>query len=595
MKKRKKSVIASIMLLCAAVVVLTAVVIGGNAVFSIKTLSSSAYNTYENAEDEGYKAEIKSLVQSAVAVIQSEYNKFQAGEKTEDEAKYDAKEAVRAMRYRDDQSGYFWIDDQDYILVMHPILTEDEGKNRYDMQDQNGIMITQEIVKICESTEKGGYNEFYFTKADGVTVAPKIAYSKLFEPWGWVVSTGNYVDDMNAEKAGIQAGFEREYSSLLARINVVFVAAIAAALVIAFVSGKRVIAPLKQIQIFADQLAKGNLTTDVKVKQKNEIGQTAEALRAAQENMRKLLQSITDISQRINEVLGQFDSAFNGMKASISQVGAAVDSIAGNAACQASSTDKASGNAVIMAEQINRTGEEVESLDQNSKEMSQISEQSMETLQQLIAVNNKTRKSISEMAEQTESTHASVQQIHMAANLINEISDQTSLLALNASIEAARAGEAGKGFAVVADEIAKLASQSADSVEEISRVVEELQDNATKSVEAMREINDSVDIQVNSLTETQNIFLKLHQELNNCIESVQSIDNMTVELETQRSNVTQSLDELNKLAQDNAAAAQETSAMSAELSKVVDNSNRIVEELEEKVSELIQDVNKFTL
>ncbi|MBO5144603.1 MAG: cache domain-containing protein [Lachnospiraceae bacterium] len=595
MKKRKKSVIASIMLLCAAVVVLTAVVIGGNAVFSIKTLSSSAYNTYENAEDEGYKAEIKSLVQSAVAVIQSEYDKFQAGEKTEDEAKYDAKEAVRAMRYRDDQSGYFWIDDQDYILVMHPILTEDEGKNRYDMQDQNGIMITQEIVKICESTEKGGYNEFYFTKADGVTVAPKIAYSKLFEPWGWVVSTGNYVDDMNAEKAGIQAGFEREYRSLLARINIVFVAAIAAALVIAFVSGKRVIAPLKQIQIFADQLAKGNLTTDVKIKQKNEIGQTAEALRAAQENMRKLLQSITDISQRINEVLGQFDSAFNGMKASISQVGAAVDSIAGNAACQASSTDKASENAVIMADQINRTGEEVESLDQNSKEMSQISEQSMETLQQLIAVNNKTRKSISEMAEQTESTHASVQQIHMAANLINEISDQTSLLALNASIEAARAGEAGKGFAVVADEIAKLASQSADSVEEISRVVEELQDNATKSVEAMREINDSVDIQVNSLTETQNIFLKLHQELNNCIESVQSIDNMTVELETQRSNVTQSLDELNKLAQDNAAAAQETSAMSAELSKVVDNSNRIVEELEEKVSELIQDVNKFTL
>ena len=174
MKKRKKSVIASIMLLCAAVVVLTAVVIGGNAVFSIKTLSSSAYNTYENAEDEGYKAEIKSLVQSAVAVIQSEYNKFQAGEKTEDEAKYDAKEAVRAMRYRDDQSGYFWIDDQDYILVMHPILTEDEGKNRYDMQDQNGIMITQEIVKICESTEKGGYNEFYFTKADGVTVAPRL-------------------------------------------------------------------------------------------------------------------------------------------------------------------------------------------------------------------------------------------------------------------------------------------------------------------------------------------------------------------------------------------------------------------------------------
>lgn len=595
MKKRKKSIIVSIMLLCAVVVVLTAIVIGGNAVFSIKALSTSAYSTYENAVDEGYKTEIKSQVQSTIAVLQSEYDKFQAGEKTEDEAKYDAKEAIRIMRYRDDQSGYFWIDDKDYILVMHPILEDNEGTNRYELEDQNGVMIIQEIMKVCESTEKGGYNEFYFTKADGVTVAPKIAYSEIFEPWGWAVSTGNYIDDVNAEKAEMQAVLQNEYNRVLGRVNIVFCLAIMIALVIAFLSGKRIIAPLKQIQAFADQIAMGNLTTDVEIKQNNEIGQTAEALRVAQANMRKLLQSIMDVSQGINMVLEKFDSSFNNMKESISQVSIAIDSIAENVTRQASSTDEASRNVGTMADGINQTGTEVENLDQNAKEMSQISEQSMETLFQLIAVNNKTRKSISDMAAQTESTHASVQQIHMAANLINEISDQTSLLALNASIEAARAGEAGKGFAVVADEIAKLASQSADSVEEINRVVEELQNNATKSVEVMREINDSVDVQVSSLTETQNIFSKLHQELNNCVESVQSIDNMTVELETQRAKVTQSLEVLNKLAQDNAAVAQETSAMSTELSKVVDNSNKIVEDLEEKVSELIQDIRKFTL
>lgn len=595
MKKRKKSIIVSIMLLCAVVVVLTAIVIGGNAVFSIKALSTSAYSTYENAVDEGYKTEIKSQVQSTMAVLQSEYDKFQAGEKTEDEAKYDAKEAIRIMRYRDDESGYFWIDDKDYILVMHPILEDNEGTNRYELEDQNGVMIIQEIMKVCESTEKGGYNEFYFTKADGVTVAPKIAYSEIFEPWGWAVSTGNYIDDVNAEKAEMQAVLQNEYNRVLARVNIVFCLAIMIALVIAFLSGKRIIAPLKQIQAFADQIAMGNLTTDVEIKQNNEIGQTAEALRVAQANMRKLLQSIMDVSQGINMVLEKFDSSFNNMKESISQVSIAIDSIAENVTRQASSTDEASRNVGTMADGINQTGTEVENLDQNAKEMSQISEQSMETLFQLIAVNNKTRKSISDMAAQTESTHASVQQIHMAANLINEISDQTSLLALNASIEAARAGEAGKGFAVVADEIAKLASQSADSVEEINRVVEELQNNATKSVEVMREINDSVDVQVSSLTETQNIFSKLHQELNNCVESVQSIDNMTVELETQRAKVTQSLEVLNKLAQDNAAVAQETSAMSTELSKVVDNSNKIVEDLEEKVSELIQDIRKFTL
>lgn len=283
------------------------------------------------------------------------------------------------------------------------------------------------------------------------------------------------------------------------------------------------------------------------------------------------------------------------MKESISQVSIAVDSIAENVTKQAASTDEASGNVVMMADQINKTGSEVANLNRNADEMNRISEQSMDTLKQLINVSNKTRESISAMAEQTANTNKSVEQIHMAANLINEISDQTSLLALNASIEAARAGEAGKGFSVVADEIAKLANQSGESVEEITKTVIALQGNASKSVAVMKEINEAVEIQVNSLTETQHIMEKLHQELVNCFASVNSIDSMTREIDSQREGVTTSISVLNDLAQDNASVAEETAAMSTELSREVHESNQIVEDLEGKVSILIQDVNKFTV
>lgn len=595
MKKRTKSLIAAIMRICVGVSVLTAVVIGGAALLSIQTLSKTSYYTYETTMDEGYKTEIRSQVQSTMAILQNEYDLYQAGEKTEDEAKHDAQETIRAMRYSDDQSGYFWIDDTEYTLVMHPILPESEGENRYALEDQNGIMIIQEIMKVCQSAEKGGFNQFYFTKADGVTVAPKIAYSQIFEPWGWIVSTGNYIDDMNIEKEEMRAYLSGEYQSMLVRMGAVFVIALVIALITAYICGRAMVAPLKKIQQFAARISQGDLTTDVDVKSKTEIGQTADALRAAQENMRQLLVNITDVSQGVNTVLEKFDAAFGNMKESISQVSLAAESIAENVTTQAASTDDASGDVNVMADRIRQTDMEVENLDHNAKEMTLISEQSMHTFQQLIEVNNRTRESISDMTEQTKYTHESAQKIHKAANLINEISDQTALLALNASIEAARAGEAGKGFAVVADEIGKLAKQSAESVVEIDRIVGELQENATKSVEAMEEINTSVDRQVASLTETQNVFTRLHKELNNCLDSVRLIDGITVELESQRSNVTHSLEVLSRLAQDNAAVAEETSAMSTELTKVADDSSNIVTEMEEKVAALIENVHKFTL
>lgn len=574
---------------------ITALGIGGNSVFSTKSMSASAYKTYESAVDDGYRTEIKSQIQSTLSILQSEYDKYQAGEKSEEQAKESAKEIIRAMRYRDDQSGYFWIDDTDYILVMHPVLPEQEGNNRYGLEDQNGIMIIQEIMGVCQSADQGGFNQFYFTKSDGVTVAPKIAYSEMFEPWGWVVSTGNYIDEMDLAKAEVKEELNRECSNTLIRTDIVFAAAILTALAASFVVGRKIVAPLKKIQGFAEKISEGNLTTDVAVQSRTEIGQTADALRVAQENMRGILRGITEVSNDVNGALGSFDKAFNNMKESISQVSEAVDSIAQNVTRQASSTDEANDNVVMMADQIDQTSAEVESLDQNAGGMSRISEQSMDTLKKLIAVNSKTRQSISAMTEQTMNTNKSVEQIHMAANLINEISDQTSLLALNASIEAARAGEAGRGFSVVADEIAKLASQSASSVEEIGRTVVELQGNAEKSVAVMQEINEAVEMQVSSLTETQHIMEQLHQGLANCFSSVHSIDTMTQEIENQRAGVTGSLSVLNDLAQDNASVAEETAAMSTELAKMVDDSGRIVEDLEGKVSTLIEDVNKFIL
>ena len=592
-KKKYKSMRNSIMLLCAGIVILTALIVGGNAMLSVRSMTGYANQIYQDAVNEGYRTEIKSQIQSTLAVLQSEYDKAQAGEKTEEQAKEDAKDIIRNMRYRDDQSGYFWIDDTDYILVMHPVLTEQEGNNRYELKDQDGVMIVQEIMRVCQSADKGGYNQFSFTKADGVTVAPKVAYSGFFEPWGWAVSTGNYVDDMQASMDAERAEIQAIADSLDMRINIVFVVIIVVALTIAFLYGTQMVKPLKEIQEFARHLAEGNLTWEVHVKAKNEIGQTGELLGAARRNTRKLLQDITEVANGVSGALNNFDTAFNNMKVSIDETSTAVHSIAGNVNEQASATDDATGEVGIMAERIERTDDEIKVLDDNAKDMKRLSEQSMSTLNHLIKVNDSARENITAMANQTEATNQAVQQIEMAANLINEIAEQTNLLALNASIEAARAGESGRGFAVVADEIGKLANQSASSVGEIRRVIEELIKNTSRSVQIMKEMNQSVDVQVSSLSETYKIFQELYDELDNCVNAVQNIGVMTGEIEKQRTNVTLSLDKLNSLAQDNAAVAEETSAMTGEVSNIVDGSNQIVVELENQVKALLSDIEKF--
>lgn len=594
-KKKKKSLIRSIMLLCTIVVVLTAAAVGLNGVLSVKSMALQSYSVYEEAVLDGYKTEIKSQVQATMAVLQSEYDQVKKGIKTEAQAKNDAKEIIRIMRYRDDNSGYFWIDDTNYILVMHPILAADEGKNRHNLEDQNGVMIIQEIMKVCQTSEKGGYNEFYFTKADGVTVAPKLAYSQIFEPWGWVVSTGNYVDDMQADMVSMQKTLDDSYNTMLLRIDIVFVVTIMAALVVSFLYGTKMVKPLKLIQHFADSLSTGDMTETVTVKQNNEIGRTADSLTVAQQNMRTLLLAIVDVTNNLNEAISNFDKAFGNMRTSIGEVTTAVDSIANNITDQAASTNDASGEVKVIAEKIGKTGSEVAALNENAKEMKQLSEHSMATLNQLIKINSDTKENIDVMHAQTEITNDSVKQITVAAELITEISEQTSLLALNANIEAARAGESGKGFAVVADEIGKLAQQSSNSVEEIKAVLTKLSENSARSLEIMNAINGSVDTQVASLSNTKDIFNKLYKELDNCVNSVQTIDVMTGDIDRQREGVTQALTVLNGLAQDNAAVTQETSAMSTELSDVVNDASKMIRDMEDKMKVLLDDVAKFKI
>ena len=595
MRTKGKSVKTSLMSLCMGNVLVACLIIGIVAIVSIRTTTTMAVSDYEDAMNDGYNQEIKSQVQSVITILQAEYDKYEAGDLTEAEAKEEASEIVRAMRYGDAGDGYFWIDDTDYNLVMHPILPDQEGNNRYDLEDQNGVMIIQEIMKVAQSADGGGFNEFYFTKSDGVTVAPKVAYSQIFKPWGWIVSTGNYVDDMQAEMASVKDSINARFITLCIVIAVVAVVMAVFSLIISKVYGNRICNPLVKIQDLATRLSDGDLTTPVDVKDQSELGRTAEALNVAQANIVELISNISTTSENLAGAVETFNKNFATMEESIVNVSTAVGEIAQNTTTQAQSTMEAADSIENIADGIETTSNEVGSLADNAKTMQDYSDKSMDALQKLIEVNTKTKTDIDSMYAQTENTNDSVTKISQAATLITEISSQTNLLSLNASIEAARAGEAGKGFAVVAEEIGNLAMQSANTATEINDIIKELTDNSEKSMQIMQTMNEASALQVNTLESTREMFHGLKDALQACVDAVETITERISVINAQRDKVTEDIETLNRLATDNAASTEETSAMSAELDGVVKHSSDIVRTLLSDVQILVDNTKQFKL
>ncbi len=137
------------------------------------------------------EGELRSLVEAAVSVVGDWHHRFQSGEVTESEAQHHALRILESIRV-----GYgrcMFVVDEDVTLMMHPMRNL-IGQSLADVQDANGVRIYVEMARVA--TSGGGVVPFHGNRAEG-GLAPKIAYAMPFEPWGWVVGTGHYVDDID--------------------------------------------------------------------------------------------------------------------------------------------------------------------------------------------------------------------------------------------------------------------------------------------------------------------------------------------------------------------------------------------------------------
>ena len=524
------------------------------ALVGMTIISVFSINATKRDLTEGRKEIIKSQVEGGRNLLDHYHGLEKSGALSKEEAQRQAAEAIGAARYggADGKTEYLYMFTTTGVGVMH-VKREFIGQNMLDkIKDGQGRYTWKDIIAAVQANPRGAYVDTAFPRPGGKDPLPKLQYVMAFEPWGWVVGTGLYMDDLEAE---FRNRMTRDL--IIAGVLLAIIAGIGFSVsssVLRQVGGE----PGEAIDLMA-RAAAGDLTIDVQSAAKG-----------------SMLASFGDMVGSLRSMVTEIHGGSNKLIKDAERINTAAKEVAQASQHQADATSAMAAAIEEMTVSINHISDTATDTERASEAAAHDAEQGEQQVQTATGEINKIATSVGEASQKIRELAQRADQVSSIAGVIKEIAGQTNLLALNAAIEAARAGEQGRGFAVVADEVRKLAERTSAATVEIEQMIGGIQSDTESVVSVMDAALPQVESGVQLAEGAAQSLRDIREGAAQTLARIREVADSTKEQSIASTSIAQQVEHIAQMVEETSAAMNSTAATASDLEHLAGELNRLV-------------------